>query len=126
MRHPSPPANPLSPRFLLRVEGLAVLVGATFAYHALHGSWLLFGALFLVPDLFMIGYLFGNQVGAVTYNLVHSYTLPLAAAIVGYFTSGPLLLNLCLIWAAHIGFDRVLGYGLKYGTGFKDTHLGRV
>ncbi|MDU3890869.1 MAG: DUF4260 family protein [Serratia liquefaciens] len=29
-----------------------------------------------------------------------------------------------LIWGAHIGFDRALGYGLKYASGFADTHLG--
>jgi hypothetical protein len=26
----------------------------------------------------------------------------------------------------HIGMDRALGFGLKYETDFKDTHLGRV
>jgi hypothetical protein len=31
---------------------------------------------------------------------------------------------LLLIWTAHIGFDRALGIGLKYPTGFGDTHLG--
>jgi hypothetical protein len=30
---------------------------------------------------------------------------------------------LALIWFAHIGFDRLLGFGLKYPTRFKDTHL---
>jgi hypothetical protein len=34
--------------------------------------------------------------------------------------------RLCAIWAAPIGFDRLLGYGLEDATGFKDTHLGRV
>ena len=28
-----------------------------------------------------------------------------------------------LVWAAHIGVDRAVGYGLKYPTGFKHTHL---
>jgi hypothetical protein len=31
-----------------------------------------------------------------------------------------------LIWCAHIGFDRTLGYGLKYAEGFGYTHLGRL
>jgi hypothetical protein len=30
------------------------------------------------------------------------------------------------IWLAHIGGDRLLGYGLKYLTAFKDTPLDRV
>ncbi|MGQ7476239.1 DUF4260 family protein [Streptococcus suis] len=29
-----------------------------------------------------------------------------------------------LIWLAHIGWDRAFGYGLKYESGFKHTHLG--
>jgi len=28
--------------------------------------------------------------------------------------------------SAHIGFDRALGYGLKYSKGFGYTHLGRI
>ncbi len=118
--------NPLSPRVLLRTEGLAVLIGACLFYHGLHGSWLLFAALFLAPDLFMLGYLFGNKAGARTYNLVHTYAAPLALGCVAYFTPTPFLFDLGLIWAAHIGFDRLLGYGLKYDTGFKDTHLGKL
>ncbi len=118
--------KPLSPKPLLRVEGLAVLIGACFLYRALHGSWLMFAVLFLSPDLFMLGYLFGSRAGAWTYNLVHTYTGPLALGLVAYFAPTPLLFAICLIWAAHIGFDRFLGYGLKYETGFKDTHLGKV
>jgi hypothetical protein len=38
----------------------------------------------------------------------------------------PPLLAVSALWLAHVGFDRMLGYGLKYGTGFGDTHLGRV
>jgi hypothetical protein len=118
--------NPLLPKPLLRIEGLVVLVGASFLYRALHGSWILFAALFLTPDLFMLGYLLGNRVGAWTYNLVHTYTAPMALAFVAYFAPTPSLFGFALIWAAHIGFDRCLGYGLKYETGFKDTHLGKV
>jgi len=86
----------------------------------------MFAALFLAPDLSMLGYLFGIRVGARTYNLVHTYLGPLALGFAGYFSPTPLLFALCLIWTAHIGFDRFLGYGLKYETGFKDTHLGKV
>ena len=86
----------------------------------------MFAALFLTPDLFMLGYLFGAKVGARAYNLVHTYTAPLALGLVAYFAPTSSLFACCLIWAAHIGFDRFLGYGLKYETGFKDTHLGKV
>jgi hypothetical protein len=33
---------------------------------------------------------------------------------------------LAWIWLAHLGFDRLMAYGLKYDTAFKDTHLQRV
>jgi len=86
----------------------------------------MFAALFLVPDLSMIAYALGTGVGARIYNAVHTYTTPLVIGILGYFLSRPLLEILCAIWIAHIGFDRFLGFGLKYGTAFKDTHLSRV
>jgi hypothetical protein len=35
-------------------------------------------------------------------------------------------LQVSLIWLAHIGLDRAVGYGLKYPTAFKETHLQRV
>ncbi|RKQ33951.1 DUF4260 family protein [Oceanobacillus halophilus] len=31
-----------------------------------------------------------------------------------------------LIWTAHIGMDRMIGFGLKYPTAFKDTHIQRI
>ncbi|KKB35215.1 hypothetical protein QY97_01956 [Bacillus thermotolerans] len=37
-----------------------------------------------------------------------------------------MVLAVGLIWSAHIGMDRAIGYGLKYSTHFKDTHLNRV
>ena len=40
--------------------------------------------------------------------------------------ASPLVLSLAMIWLAHIGIDRALGYGLKYQTGFAFTHLGRI
>jgi uncharacterized protein DUF4260 len=38
----------------------------------------------------------------------------------------PLAVGVASVWFAHIGMDRMAGYGLKYASGFKDTHLGRV
>ena len=38
----------------------------------------------------------------------------------------PLILLIAMIWLAHIGFDRALGYGLKYERGFGFTHMGRI
>jgi hypothetical protein len=112
------------PLVLLRLEGAAVLVAATFAYSALGGHWALFAGLFLVPDLSMLGYLGGRRLGAAAYNAGHSYLGPAALAAFAVAASMPVLLGIACIWLAHIGFDRLLGVGLKYATSFGDTHLG--
>jgi Domain of unknown function (DUF4260) len=57
---------------------------------------------------------------------MHSTVIPMAMLTVGFGFAPPLLLSLALIWLAHIGFDRALGYGLKYSAGFGLTHLGRI
>ena len=74
----------------------------------------------------MAGYFLGNRQGAVLYNLVHNYALPIAIGLMGYSTKSEMLVALALIWAAHISFDRVMGYGLKLPSDFRDTHLGRI
>ena len=74
----------------------------------------------------MIGYLAGRRVGAICYNCAHTTLLPWALLLSGYFSGNSLGLAVALIWIAHIGVDRALGYGLKYVTGFKDTHLGSI
>jgi hypothetical protein len=104
----------------------AILILTLFAYQHLHASWLLFALLFLTPDLFMLGYLVSTRVGAVTYNLAHTLTFPLALLLASYIEHWSLASAIALIWTAHIAFDRLLGYGLKYPTFFKDTHLQHI
>ncbi len=110
-----------APNLVLRAEGVGVLVAACWAYGAVGESWWLFAVLFLAPDLSMLGYLRGTRAGALGYNLGHSYLGPLLLLAVGQ--GAGLATGLGLIWAAHIGFDRMLGYGLKYPWAFKATHL---
>lgn len=114
---------PLSIRFLLRLEGLCVLAASTGLYASTGYSWLLFGAVLLVPDLFMVGYLVGPRVGALVYNVGHSYVVPIGLGVGAYLSALPLVGALALIWTAHIGMDRALGYGLKSPSGFRHTHL---
>jgi hypothetical protein len=114
------------PKRLLHLEGLVVLVTACILYRELGASWIQFGVLFLAPDLFMLGYLLGPARGTSIYNAGHTYAAPFLLWLVVYFAHQPALFPVCVIWAAHIGFDRMLGYGLKYGTAFKDTHLAKV
>ncbi len=116
----------MRPGWVLRAEGLAVCAFCIAVYCSQHGSWLLFAALFLAPDLSMLGYLGGVKVGAAVYNLFHTYVFPIGLWLAGDLLGHPLLILGALIWGAHIGFDRLLGFGLKYDTDFKDTHLNRV
>jgi hypothetical protein len=114
------------PSRLLRLEGLAVFAGALALYVDGDHGWLLFVVLVLAPDLSMLGYLGGPALGALTYDVVHTYALPIALGVAGVLGGSELAIQLALIWLAHIGVDRLLGYGLKYPTGFRDTHLQRV
>lgn len=116
----------LLPRALLRLEGLAVLVAALVLYFHADFGWILLIVLFLAPDLSMLGYLAGPAVGAATYDAVHTYVPPVVLGVVGVLTDADIALEIGLIWLAHLGIDRALGYGLKYPTGFRDTHLQRV
>ena len=115
--------NPIA---LQRLEGGVMLVLALLLYWKLSGSWLLLIVLILAPDLFMLGYLRGPRVGGSLYNLGHTWLLPGVLAMAAIFGSSSLLVQLALIWFAHIGVDRLLGYGLKLPTDFQDTHLGRI
>jgi hypothetical protein len=113
-------------RALLRLEGLALLVGAAALYWRTGGDWKLFAILFLAPDMSFLGYLAGPRAGAAAYNAAHSTLGPLLLAAASIAFGQPLVLGIALIWLAHVGFDRALGYGLKYGAGFTFTHLGRI
>jgi hypothetical protein len=107
-------------------EETILLLLTLFAYYHLHYSWFLFAILFLTPDLFMLGYLANVRLGAAIYNVAHTLTLPLALLFISYTRHWQLALAFAIIWTAHIAFDRVLGYGLKYPTYFKDTHLQHI
>ena len=113
-------------RTLLRLEGMTLLAGMTLLYALSGGSWWLYAILFLAPDLSFAGYLAGPRIGAIVYNFAHSYLAPTALMTAGFALALPLALAIGTIWLAHIGFDRALGYGLKYAAGFGFTHLGRI
>lgn len=113
-------------RTVLRLEGLALFIGMTLLYYVWDGDWWVYAALFFIPDLSFAGYLSGPRFGAMIYNAAHSYLAPMAMMTSGFATASPLILSVAMIWLAHIGFDRALGYGLKYAAGFASTHLGRI
>lgn len=130
------PASPLnsaaypsvcgSVRLVLRIEGLAIAALSAVLYARSGASWWLFAALWLAPDLSMLGYLAGPRLGARIYNAVHAYVAPTALAVSALLLHSPSVLPIAVIWFNHIGIDRLMGYGLKYPAGFGWTHLGKV
>jgi hypothetical protein len=114
------------PLVLLRIEGAALFASLSAAYGWSGHSWWLYAVLFFTPDVSMIGYLASARVGSLAYNAVHTTLGPILAGALGLVSGYALVPWLAVIWAAHIGFDRMLGYGLKYPTRFGDTHLGRL
>jgi Domain of unknown function (DUF4260) len=114
------------PVWFERAENLAVAAAVVVAFVHLHFAWWWLPVLFLAFDVSMAGYLAGSRVGAVCYNLAHFYAGP-AVLLLCYVLSGTRWCAFVgLLWAFHIAGDRVLGYGLKFTSGFQDTHLGRI
>ena len=132
---PAVPADPLDasagavmsrPRVLLRAEGAVLLVAALLTYATTSQPWWLVPAALFLPDLAMAGYARSTRVGALVYNLAHSYPLPAALGALGLWNDSRLVQAMALVWFAHIGMDRLAGYGLKYDDAFEHTHLGRI
>lgn len=116
----------LQPKVLLRVESLVITAGLLVLYGRAGGSWGLFFAAILLPDLSILGYAADPRVGAAIYNLAHTYSLPVILGGGGLLGAHAPAVYLAVIWLTHISVDRMLGLGLKYPTAFKDTHLNRV
>jgi hypothetical protein len=113
-------------RVVLRLEALCVLAAALVGYAKFGAGWGIFAVCFLLPDISFLGYLAGPRVGACAYNSVHSYLVLVACLAATAVLPTPVAVAAGLIWCAHIGFDRALGYGLKYAQGFGCTHLGLI
>jgi hypothetical protein len=114
------------PRWLLHLEGACILALTLVLYQAGHFRWWLFAVLLLAPDLAMLGYFANVKIGAALYNLVHTEIGPVLLLVASVAVPLPGSEPYALIWLAHLGMDRMLGYGLKYPTQFKDTHLQHV
>ncbi|NMP24553.1 DUF4260 domain-containing protein [Sulfobacillus sp. DSM 109850] len=113
-------------KILLRTEGLVVLASSIYFYFNLEFRWPALVILLLAPDLSALGYVKNNKVGSVLYNLFHTYSVPIAIIICSVAIHSHISLMIGLLWAAHIGMDRMFGFGLKYPTKFQDTHLNRI
>ena len=111
------------PALLLRIEGVLLFAVSIVCYRETHAGWILFAVLLLAPDLSMTGYVANTKIGATIYNAVHTLTGPLLLVAYALLTAHSALLPYGLTWTTHVGMDRMLGFGLKYPTQFKDTHL---
>jgi hypothetical protein len=110
----------------IRADAAALLVIVLWGVEITNSSWIWFFALFLAPDLSMVGYVFGPKVGAVTYNIGHLYMWPVGLLAAGLVFDTSLATTPALSWIAHIAFDNVMGYGLKLPIGFEYTALGPI
>ena len=108
------------------MEGLCIFAAALAVYAKLGFSWSTFAWFILPPDISLLGFLAGSRIGAMAYNAAHSYIGAVACLVVGFLNANPALICAGIIWCVHIGFDRALGYGLKYSRGFGFTHLGVI
>ena len=112
------------PKLWLRLDGLVLFLATIVGFHQTHQRWWVYLALLFLPDIFMIGYLKNSKLGALLYNLGHSYFVPGLVSFIGWHWHRPFTLATGLIWLGHVGWDRFFGYGLKYDSDFKHTHLG--
>ncbi len=110
----------------LKFEQLVLFIAIIYIYYQLDYSWMWFAILFLTPDIFMLGYLFGTKIGAISYNFIHNYATTILIIAIGYFTKNDTITMIGLIFSAHIAMDRLLGFGLKYFDDFKSTHLSKL
>ncbi|MDQ7260494.1 DUF4260 domain-containing protein [Paracoccus sp. PS-1] len=118
----------MSPVLWQRAEGAGLALGGLAVAALASPGWgvLAWLAILLAPDLTMAGYLAGPRTGAALYNLGHLYALPFLLMVLGVALGSTGLIAGGGLWLAHVGFDRMLGYGLKSPSGFHDTHLGRI
>ncbi|MDY0407477.1 DUF4260 domain-containing protein [Virgibacillus soli] len=113
--------NSLTVRRWIRLEYATGFILCLFLYLYAGYPVTLFFLLLLVPDISMFGYLFNKKIGAFIYNLGHNLIIPFLLLIVTM--TGGLSIAFVCIWLAHICMDRSLGFGLKYGHSFKETHM---
>ena len=115
-----------APRHWLRLEAAGIVGLSLVAMSSTKQSWWLIALVFLAPDLSAMGYALGHRWGSWCYNLAHASPAPLVFLALGWWSHDHLVLALALVWLMHLGFDRLLGYGLKYEDDFQHTHLGRL
>jgi len=111
---------------VIKLEELGLFLFGIYLFSLLNYQWWWFLVLILVPDFSMLGYLINNKAGAFLYNVFHHKGLAILVYLAGCFLKIEVLQLIGIILLAHSAMDRAFGYGLKYETGFKYTHLGEI
>jgi hypothetical protein len=114
-------------KYILKLEALGLLILFTaFYFHLFPGAWVLYLALFFVPDVSFLLFVISKKLGAIAYNVFHHQGVLSLLFIIGFILQNDMIMKIGLIFLAHSTFDRVAGYGLKYFDSFDHTHLGWV
>ena len=111
---------------IIKLEELGLFILGMYLFSLLNFEWWWFLVLILAPDLSMLGYIFGNKSGAFFYNIFHHRAIAVLLYIMGCYFKIEILQLSGIILFSHSAMDRFFGYGLKYESGFKYTHLGEI
>lgn len=111
---------------ILKLEELGLFILGIYLFSLLNFEWWWFLVLILVPDFSMIGYIFNTKIGAFLYNIFHHRGIAVLLYIIGCYFKIEILQLTGIILFSHSSMDRIFGYGLKYESGFKYTHLGEI
>jgi len=111
---------------LIKLEEAALFLLSICLWGQLHYAWYWWLVWILAPDLSMLAYTAGDRIGAIGYNIVHHKAVAVVIYLAGWYLHDRLTQSVGLILLAHSCMDRAMGYGLKYFSGFSDTHLGKI
>ncbi|UUX33736.1 DUF4260 domain-containing protein [Fundicoccus culcitae] len=116
----------MKPALIIKLEFLSLLALTIFGYWYFNYAWWPFFVFLLLPDILMLGYMINPKVGSLVYNLGHTLSIPTLIFMIFILQGNRLMIQIALIWMAHICADRFLGFGLKYPSDFKDTTIQRL
>ena len=114
------------PYKMLRLEGLVVMICALIATIYVKTHWLLIIGGFFFFDISLLGYKINPKIGAICYNIGHTFSIPVVLLLIAFILSIPILMSISFLWIGHIAYDKMLGFGLKYQSNFNDTYLQQI
>lgn len=111
---------------LIKLEEIGQFLLSVILFSQLNYTWWIFPACLLLPDVSMIGYVFGSKTGAAIYNIFHHKLIAVLVFVVGFWLNNSIIMLAGTILFGHSAMDRIFGYGLKFNDDFKHTHLGWI